>query len=296
MTRRAGVRSEGAGGTGGRLLEVGPLVVLVAFGLAAVAGYAAFGRDPSRLAGVSDWALWFYGQSFGFFAQGHVLLAGLVLALHLARHAGWRWLAAFGLVYVVSLGSELLGTAYGVPFGPYEYTNLLGPKAAGLVPWLIPLSWFSMAIPSYALASRALEGAGGVGSWLGRIMLGSLLLLGWDLALDPAMSEATPYWLWGETGPYYGMPWMNLFGWYVTGLVLMAVLEWRGAREWLGSISSRWLAVYYGANLVVPLGMVVVTGMWGAAAATAALLGGVWAVWLWRRSGWVAARRGEVAT
>jgi uncharacterized membrane protein len=296
MTRRAGVRSEGAGGMGGRLLEVGPLVVLVAFGLLAVAGYAAFGRDPSRLAGASDWALWFYGQSFGFFAQGHVLLAGLVLALQLARHAGWRWLGAFGLVYGVSLGSELLGTAYGVPFGPYEYTNLLGPKAAGLVPWLIPLSWFSMAIPSYALASRALEGAGGVGSWLGRIMVGSLLLLGWDLALDPAMSEATPYWLWGETGPYYGMPWMNLFGWYVTGLVLMAVLEWRGAREWLGSISSRWLAVYYGANLVVPFGMVVVTGMWGAAAATAALLGGVWAVWLWRRSGWVATRRGEVAT
>jgi uncharacterized membrane protein len=283
-------------GRGDRLLETGPLVVLVAFGLAAVAGYGVFGRDPSRLAGVSDWALWFYGQSFGFFAQGHVLLAGLVLALQLSRHAGWRWLAAFGLVYGLSLGSELLGTAYGVPFGPYEYTNLLGPKAAGLVPWLIPLSWFSMAVPSYALATRALEAPGVSGSWPGRILLGSLLLLGWDLALDPAMSEATPYWLWGEAGPYYGMPWMNLFGWYVTGLVLMAVLEWRGARAWLGSISSRWLAVYYGANLVVPFGMVVVTGMWGAAAATAALLGGVWAVWLWRCSGWFAALRGEVAT
>jgi uncharacterized membrane protein len=295
MTRREG-RSGGAVGMSERLLETGPLVVLVAFGLAAVAGYGVFGRDPSRLAGVSDWALWFYGQSFGFFAQGHVLLAGLVLALQLTRHAGWRWLAAFGLVYGLSLGSELLGTAYGVPFGPYEYTNLLGPKAAGLVPWLIPLSWFSMAVPSYALATRALDAPGGGGSWLGRILLGSLLLLGWDLALDPAMSEATPYWLWGEAGPYYGMPWMNLFGWYVTGLVLMAVLEWRGARAWLGSISSRWLAVYYGANLVVPFGMVVVTGMWGAAAATAALLGGVWAVWLWRRSGWFAAVRGEVAT
>jgi uncharacterized membrane protein len=289
---RGEVRPPGA--AGGKLLDAGPLAFLVAFGVAAVAGYGVFGRDPSRLAGVSEWALWFYGQSYGFFAQGHVLLAGLVLALQLARHAGWRWLAAFGLVYGVSLGSELLGTAYGVPFGPYEYTSLLGAKAAGLVPWLIPLSWFSMAVPSYGLATRALGEFRG-GSWLARIGLGSLLLLGWDLVLDPAMSEATPYWLWGEAGPYYGMPWMNLFGWYVTGLVLMAVLEWRGARTWLGSVSSRWLAVYYGANLLVPLGMVLVSGMWGAAVATGALLGGVWGVWWWRAGRRVPALGGEVA-
>ena len=52
-----------------------------------------------------------------------------------------------------------------------------------------------------------------------------LLLLAWDLALDPAMSYATRYWIWGDEGPYYGMPWLNLFGWYVTGVVLMAVLS-----------------------------------------------------------------------
>jgi uncharacterized membrane protein len=293
MARRGDERRAGVAGRGGRVLDWWPLAVLVGFGLAAVAGYGAFGHDPSRLAGVSERAVWFYGRSFGFFSQGHVLLAGLVLAVHLARHAEWRWLSAFVLVYGVSLGSELLGTAYGVPFGPYEYTSLLGPKVAGLVPWLIPLSWFSMAIPSYMLASRAL-GAGG-GSWLARIGLGSLLLLGWDLVLDPAMSEATPYWVWGEAGPYYGMPLMNLFGWFVTGLVLMAVLEWRGALGWLGSISSGWLVLYYGANLVVPLGMVVVSGMWGAAAATAALLGGVWAVGQLRPGRRVAALRGEVA-
>jgi uncharacterized membrane protein len=283
------------------VLDWAPLVGLVLFGVVAVAGYGVFGRDPSRLAGVSDWAVGFYGRSFGFFSQGHVLLAGVVLGLHLTRHARWRWLGALVLVYGVSLGSELLGTAYGVPFGPYEYTSLLGPKVAGLVPWLIPLSWFSMAIPSYGLASRALERPGGRAlrsggvSWLWRIGLGSLLLLGWDLALDPAMSEATPYWVWGERGPYYGMPLMNLFGWYVTGLVLMGVLEWRGARSWLGSVSSRWLAVYYGANLVVPLGMVVVSGMWGAAVATVALLACVWAVRQLHGALLVAAGRGEVA-
>jgi len=143
-----------------KLLDLAPLGLLVVFGSAAVAGYAVFGRDPSRLADASSWAVRFYGHSFRFFAQGHVLLAGLVLVVHLWRYAGGRWLAAFGLVYGLSLGAELLGTAYGVPFGPYRYTDLLGAKWLGLVPLLIPLSWFSMAIPSYALAGRALECGG----------------------------------------------------------------------------------------------------------------------------------------
>jgi uncharacterized membrane protein len=48
--------------------------------------------------------------------------------------------------------------------------------------------------------------------------LASFVLLSWDLSLDPAMSYATRYWIWGSTGAYYGMPWLNLFGWYVTGI------------------------------------------------------------------------------
>ena len=44
----------------------------------------------------------------------------------------------------MSLASELLGTGLGIPFGPYSYTSLLGPKWFELVPLLIPLSWFTM--------------------------------------------------------------------------------------------------------------------------------------------------------
>jgi uncharacterized membrane protein len=289
MVSAKGAGGPGAGGRRGwAALDWGPLVVLVGFGAAAVLGYGVYGRDPSRLAGLSPWAAEFYGRSFGFFSQGHVLLAGVVLGIYLARHAGVRWVLAFLLVYGLSLGSELMGTAYGVPFGPYEYTSLLGPKWLGLVPVLIPLSWFSMAIPSWVLADRWLGGGGGWRGWLVRIGAGSLLLLAWDLALDPAMSEATPYWVWGEAGPYYGMPLMNLFGWYVTGVVLMAVLEVTGARRWLGSASTGWMGLYYAANLLVPLGMVMVSGMWGAAVVTVVVLG------LVAGSGAVA-RRGAVA-
>lgn len=288
--------NDGTIGRRGRLLEWGPVAVLALFSAVAVAGYAVFGTNPSRVVDLSELGARFYAVSFGFFAQAQVVLAALVLVFWLWRRAGWRWLPAFVLVYVLSLSSELLGTAFGVPFGPYSYTELLGVKWLGLVPALIPLSWFFMAVPAYGLASRALDGgrsplaravsaASGRRGAAGRILLGSLLLLAWDLTLDPAMSEVTRYWVWGEAGPYYGMPLMNLLGWYVTGLALMAVLEWLGARRWLGDGSTGWLAAYYGANLVLPLGMTAVAGMWGAVAATAVVLGGVvlWAS-LWSRS------------
>ncbi len=267
-------------------LDRAPLLLLVLFSVVAVAGYAVFGRDPSRVAGLSPGAARFYAVSFGFFAQAQILLAGLVLALHLGRRAGWRWLPAFVAVYVISLGSELMGTAYGVPFGPYEYTSLLGAKWLDLVPVLIPLSWFFMAVPAYGLATwlwergraqgAAPSGRGPAGgSAAARIFVGSLLLLAWDLTLDPAMSEVTRYWVWGEPGPYYGMPLMNLVGWYVTGVALMVALEKLGAREWLEEVSARWQAAFYGANVILPLGMSVAAGLWGAAVAMAMVLGGV---------------------
>ena len=296
--------SDVTGGRREKLLDRGPVTVLALFSVVAVVGYAVFGANPSRVVGLSEAAARFYGISFGFFAQAQIILAGLVLAYWLYRRAGLRWLPAFAVVYGLSLGSELMGTAFGVPFGPYSYTDLLGVKWLGLVPALIPLSWFFMAIPAYGLADRALR-SGGRGplaraAWeavsragaLGRIVLGSLLLLAWDLTLDPAMSEVTRYWVWGEPGPYYGMPLMNLFGWYVTGVVLMVVLEWLGAREWLSEAAARrdgrldvtlWLAVFYGANLILPLGMTMVAGMWGAVVATALVLGGV-VVWASLRS------------
>jgi uncharacterized membrane protein len=252
------------------------LAALYAFTVVAVAGYAVFGRDPSRLVGMPSWAVSFYAKSFGFFAQGHVWLAMGVLAVVLWRAAAHRWLAAFGIMYAISLFSELAGTTWGIPFGAYSYSSLLGPMWLDRVPVVIPLSWFFMALPSWALASAAgLRGAARVGA-------ASLILLAWDLALDPAMSYATRYWLWGETGPYYGMPWLNLFGWYVTGLALAGVLEWFRADAWTARIDARWWLAFYGANLLLPLGMSAAAGLWLAVVATLVVLA-VTAWWLLRR-------------
>lgn len=246
-----------------------PLYILFAFTIVAAIGYGTFGRHPEWLQFVPNLAS-FFAVSFTFFAQGHVALTGVVLALYLTYKSGRKWLVAFGLIYVFSLMSELAGTTYGLPFGEYSYSGLLGIKWFDRVPLLIPLSWFTMAVPAFALSYFTFRHPS---QGFVRIVFGALLLTVWDLSLDPAMSYLTTYWNWGESGPFYGMPWINLLGWYVTGIVLMTTLHLLKAERWIESVSFKWMAAYYGLVFLMPFLMVIVGGLWWAMAATLVALG-----------------------
>lgn len=246
------------------------LLALFAFTAVAVAGYGVFGLHPEWLP-TNSWATRFYSVSFPFFARLHIGITTLVLGFALWRRGGWRWIGAFVSVGTVAFLAEHIGTGYGVPFSGYAYTGLLGPKVGGRVPWLIPISWFVMAAPSYVIARHLLPGASHT---LRRLGLATALLVTWDLALDPAMSFLTPYWLWETPGAFYGMPWVNLLGWAATGFVIMAVLEgWeRAGPQWRLQLSPGWAAAFYLAVLLMPLGMVTAAGLWGSVAATLAAL------------------------
>ena len=160
------------------------------------------------------------------FGWATALLFGLLVV-------GWRKTLIFFVCAVgISLTMELLGTGTGLPFGAYSYTTFLGYKIGGRVPFSIPLSWFYMGFSSYLLASAIVAGIG----WRRRTLLslvgGAYLLTVWDLALDPAMaSQNLPihFWIWHQTGPYFGMPIRNLFGWTLTGVLFMSVSRalWR---------------------------------------------------------------------
>jgi putative membrane protein len=243
------------------------VAVLHLFGVVGVVGYATFALNPQLLAGAGAGAARFYGRSFGFFAQGQIALSAVVLAFLLTRAARFAWVPAFAAAYGISLASELAGTTWGVPFGAYAYTGPLGLRWLDRVPALIPVSWFAMALPAYALARARWPFA----RWR-PVLLGSFILLSWDLALDPAMSYATPYWRWESAGPFYGMPLSNLLGWYVTGLVLLTAFAVLGVDRWVARIPARTYALYYGANLIVPVGMCAAAGLWGAVAASLAPL------------------------
>ena len=255
-------------------LDRGALGLVYLVSVFSLAGFATFGRHPGRLAG-APLAASVYGWMLLLAPRVQILVAFAALAVLLTRHVGGRWIPAFVALYVLSLASELSGTTLGLPFGPYHYTAALGAKWFGHVPLLIPLSWFFMALPSYAVARRRFPEQRQL---VQRVLAGSLLLLSWDLVLDPAMSLVTSFWVWGTAGPYYGMPLLNLAGWYVTGLVLMLALAWLRTDGWVSRLSLPWQLGFYGANLLLPLGMSVVAGLWGAAVTTAIALALCWLI------------------
>ena len=258
----------GAATSGGAWVEIAVLSLVYAVSAASLVGFATFGMHPELLV-QSHVSPETYGRILVLAPRAQILIALAALVTMLVRHAGARWLPAFAAVYLVSLGAELAGTTAGIPFGPYRYTDALGIKWFAHVPALIPASWFMMAVPSFALAARRFRRDDNT---LARIALGSFILLSWDLALDPAMSVATKYWIWGTTGPYYGMPVLNLVGWFVTGVALMIVFALVRADRWIDALPRRWLIGFYGANLLLPVGMSVAAGMWGVVVATGVAL------------------------
>ena len=117
-----------------------------------------------------------------------------------ARRRRQRWVGRWGwtragvgaaAVSAATAAIERIGTTTGLPFGRYRYTGRLRPAVAG-VPAVVPLAWWSMAVPAREVANAAL---GSRSTPPGRIVLGAVALTAWDLFLDPQMT-AEGYWRW----------------------------------------------------------------------------------------------------
>jgi uncharacterized membrane protein len=227
------------------------LAVQAGIVLASLLGYGIFASRPDLLMQVDPQRRFLTWALMGF-AVGNILFGGLAVVAEALLRNGLKALGAFAAVYLVSLGGELMGTGWGVPFGPYAYTTLLGPKLFGLVPLLIPVSWFAVSWASWVIARQRTSG-------IRAILCGTALLIAWDLLLDPAMSKVNHYWFWREVGSYYGMPLLNLFGWGVTGLVLFLILS-KMAAEPKSTVS---FAVWaYSINFALPLGFCILNQYW----------------------------------
>ena len=157
----------------------------------------------------------------------YILLGTIAVSIYAYRVCGaWHWLGFMLPAIALSLGSELLGTSTGFPFGHYHYLSGLGYKIAGLVPFTIPLSWFYLGFSAYLIARVGL-GTLTIPNWckyLGAIAIGALLLTSWDFVLDPAMSQTNvPFWVWEQPGAFFGMPYQNFAGWLGTGILFMSI-------------------------------------------------------------------------
>jgi uncharacterized membrane protein len=152
-------------------------------------------------------------------------LVGFSFALlHASQREGWnRALRLLALVFGVSLLFECVGVATGLVYGPYHYTDKLGPLFLGLVPYLIPVAWFMMSYPSFVIADRLIPA-----DWkrwqriLSVAAVGGLAMTAWDLVMDPIM-VAGGHWIWDVNGAYHGIPLQNFWGWWLTVFTTFAI-------------------------------------------------------------------------
>lgn len=247
-----------------RALLIGHIISMI-FGLA---GLLLVLPNPEFIASLPPFGQTVFGWSMAGGGVVYMLLGTAAVAFYAYRTLGrWPWLTFMFTAIFLSLGSELLGTSTGFPFGEYRYLSGLGYKVAGLVPFTIPLSWFYLGFCAYILARAGLNTLK-LPRWAylsSAIALGSLLLTSWDFVLDPAMSQTTvPFWIWEQPGAFFGMPYQNFVGWLGTGIVFMSVatLFWQKSPVKIAPSTLTFPLVVYLSNLAFATVMSIWSGFW----------------------------------
>lgn len=156
----------------------------------------------------------------------------LLAALVVLAWAAPRDMPALLGAGLIGFGAEIPGTHLGVPFGHYDYTQVLFPHLFG-VPLVLTAAW--LILIAYVrdmlqpLERRPLPFALWGAAWMTVI----------DLVLDPLAGGPLNYWVWERDGWYYGIPWTNFAGWFAVSLVILLVFR----RPWRPNAAARWLGL-----------------------------------------------------
>ena len=161
----------------------------------------------------------------------YVLALMVFVIWHSVQTKGWqRSLMLFGVSYVVAFTAEALGVNFGLVFGKYFYTEVLGLQLFG-VPLLAALAWEPIVYASFCISDLVSPLVTGVPTGNGLrpslvwpAIIGALATTAWDMMIDPiAVSQG--WWVWVEGGPYVpyvanGVPIDNFIGWLGVAFVI----------------------------------------------------------------------------
>lgn len=141
-----------------------------------------------------------------------VIIALLTYRGLCASTRAWRAIIAMFVLGSLAIAFEYVSIMFGFPYGFFTYSEALGQKVFGLVPWTVFFGWTPLVIGSVAIADRAVHGR------MRQLLLASVLLVLFDLVFDP-IAVALGFWAWDTPGPYYGVPYVNFVGWLLTGYI-----------------------------------------------------------------------------
>ncbi len=134
-----------------------------------------------------------------------------------------RWLGLKqGLILILILSIlpiivEAIGISSGLPYGPFHYTDQMGFKFAGLVPWSVSFAFAPLVLGSLTIASQFTQ------KLKFMVPISALILVAVDLVLDPA-AVLLNIWVWEVPGIYYGIPLTNYTGWFMTAILASAMV------------------------------------------------------------------------
>ncbi len=150
-------------------------------------------------------------------------------------YALWRWLGRTRALQVLAalgafaVGIEAFAIATGFPYGGFDYGDKIGAKVLGLVPWTVPFAWTPQVLGAFALNAHWPFERSRTFDLKRAIIGGTLVLLSFDLVLDPGAVQQK-FWSYTHPGIYYGVPFSNFAGWLLSGAIGMAIL-WSLSRE-----------------------------------------------------------------
>lgn len=160
------------------------------------------------------------GEVLRLITIGTVYAAALATLVNAYLSHGHTYLVRyFFITFTFGLVIEQIGVNTGWPFGSYTYDSSLGAFLFS-IPLVVPFAWMMLTHP-ILVAARELSPR-----WA--IVIGGFGLMAWDLFLDPQMVSAGR-WSWSDTTPNVPfqpeIPLSNTFGWLLSGIILMALLQ-----------------------------------------------------------------------
>ncbi|KXH76120.1 MAG: hypothetical protein AM326_07680 [Candidatus Thorarchaeota archaeon SMTZ-45] len=136
----------------------------------------------------------------------------------LIRWIGVKW----GLILIVFFGIfpiivEAIGITTGLPYGEFYYSDWMGFKIFGLVPWSVAFAFAPLIFGSLTISTKLIY------DWRLHLVLSAVILVLVDMVLDPA-AVVLSIWVWLTPGPYYGIPITNYIGWFLTAFIASIIL------------------------------------------------------------------------
>lgn len=149
----------------------------------------------------------------------NVLLFAVPVFYVTRQWLGWKNAVTTIIVLgVFALAIETSAILTGFPYGHFGYSELLGHKIFGEVPWTVAFAWTPLLLAAYAVSANLFSNV------IVRILATSAILVIFDLTLDPG-AVLLGFWQFNDVGIFYGVPLSNFIGWGFSGILGAALVE-----------------------------------------------------------------------